>query len=138
MSAPVLLSTRPFFPLASVMIIMMTLMMTLMSLHMYQDFLYFSTLLSLRSQSCFSNDPSRGFLPAFCSSSCVLKQVEDAGTSRTERGSESLLDVIFTPHTLLYLQADSPEAAANHSPPLSAFSFLCCTIKLKGLVSPAS
>lgn len=39
-------------------------------------------------------------------------QVEDAGTSRSEKKSESPLDVIFP--SIPYLQVDSPEAAANH------------------------
>lgn len=47
------------------------------SLHLYQDFLYFSTLLFLRSESCFSNNSSHSFLPAFVAAA-VLKQVLDA------------------------------------------------------------
>ena len=47
------------------------------SLHLYQDFLYFPTLLSLRSEWCLSNSSSRGFLPAAVAAA-VLKQVLDA------------------------------------------------------------
>lgn len=47
------------------------------SLHLYQNFLYFSTLLFLRSELCFSNNCSHRFLPAFVAAA-VLKQVLDA------------------------------------------------------------
>lgn len=44
---------------------------------LYQDFLYFFTLLSLRSELCLSNNSSPGFLPAFVAAA-VSKQVVDA------------------------------------------------------------
>lgn len=47
-------------------------------------------------------------------------QPEDAGTSRSERRSESLLDVIA--QSIPYQQVESPEAAANHVLCLSAHS----------------